>query len=159
MRLLGLTAAAAVVFAASGTAATIPKATYVQRADAICLDVAKRALALQAEARRRVARTSTVDGALRVFADLYRRQLVLVQSMRRRLIAIGEPRGATATARLLVDGVREGERALRAVMAAVDSGSTDAITRAALRYRDVSLASARAVKRSGLGFRACGAGA
>lgn len=159
MRLFGLVAASALVLAVSGTAATIPQATYVKRADAICLDVAKSALALQAEARRRVARTSTVDGALRVFADVYRRQLVLVQSMRRRLVAVGEPRGAAPVARLLVDGIRDGERALRAVIAAVDSGSTDAMTRAALRYREVSLASARAVKRSGLGFRACGAGA
>ena len=79
--------------------------------------------------------------------------------MRRRLVAIGEPRGAAATARLLIDGIRTGELALRQVIAAVDSGSTAAVVRTATRYRNVSLASARAVRRSPLGFRACGAGA
>jgi len=147
------------VLAGTTSAATVPKATYVKRADTICLDVAKRAVALQQEARRRIGAAPGETEALRVFADIYRRQLTLIRSMRRRLVAIGEPRGAAATARLLVDGIRAGEQALRQVIAAVDSGSTDAVVRTATRYRNVSLASARAVSRSSLGFRACGAGA
>jgi hypothetical protein len=79
--------------------------------------------------------------------------------MRRRLVAIGEPRGAATTPRLLIGGIRKGELALRDVIAAVDSGSTAAVVRTATQYRNVSLASARAVSRSPLGFRACGAGA
>ena len=146
------------VVAATAPAATIPKATYVKRADAICLDVAKRALALQREASRRVGAASSEAEALDVFADIYRRQLTLIQSMRRRLVAIGEPRGAAATARALISGMRAGEQALRQVITAVDSGSTAAVTRTATRYRNVSLASARAVSRSSLGFRTCGAG-
>ena len=139
--------------------AVIPRATYVKRADAVCLDVAREAVALQSEARRRVGAATSEAQALRIFAEIYRRQLALVQSMRRRLVAIGTPRGAAATARTLVTGIRSGEAALRQLILAAESGSTVAVTRAATRYRDVSLASARAVKRSSLGFTACGAGA
>lgn len=140
-------------------AKTIPQTTYVRLADRICLDVAQKALALQREARRRVGASASKTQTLRIFAAIYRRQLTLVQSMRRRLVALGTPRAGAVTARTLVQGIRAGEQALRELIAAVESGSTTAFTRAALRYRDVSLASARAVKRSGLGFTACGAGA
>ena len=137
----------------------IPRATYVKRADAVCLDVAQKAVALQSEARRRVGAATSEAEAFRIFAEIYRRQLALVQSMRRRLVAIGTPRGAA------VDGPHadrrdpRGERALGQLIVAADSRSTTAVTRAATRYRDVSLASARAVKRSSLGFKVCGAGA
>ena len=87
----------------------IPRATYVKRADAVCLDVARKAVALQSEARRRVGAATSEAQALRIFAEIYRRQLTLVQSMRRRLVAIGTPRGAGATARTLVEGIRTGE--------------------------------------------------
>ena len=161
MRRLTVLVSAAVLFALAGaaSAATIPQATYVKRADAICLDVARQALALQQEARRRVGSATDAAATLRVFADIYRRQLTLIRSMRRRLVAIGEPRGAATTARLLIGGIRRGELALGDVIAAVDSGSTAAVVRTATQYRNVSLASARAVSRSPLGFRACGAGA
>ena len=45
---------AAGVLAETTEGATIPKAKYVKRADAICLDVATKAVALQSEARRRI---------------------------------------------------------------------------------------------------------
>ncbi len=153
---LALTAFSAT--AAATPQATVPLATYVRQADRVCLDVAQRALALQREARRRVGAATSEAQALRIFGEIYRRQLALVRSMRRRLVALGTPSSGAATARLLVDGIRDGERALAQLIAAVESGSTQAFTRAAVRYRNVSLASARAVKRSGLGFRACGAG-
>ena len=110
MRRLAVLVSAAVLFALAGaaSAATIPQATYVKRADAICLDVARQALALQQEARRRVGSATGDAAALRVFADIYRRQLTLIRSMRRRLVAIGEPRGAATTPRLLIGGIREG---------------------------------------------------
>ena len=160
MRLaLGCAVVVALVATAAASAETVPQATYVRQADRICLDVAQKALALQREARRRVGASTSKAQTLRIFADIYRRQLTLVQSMRRRLVALGTPRAGAATARTLVRGIRAGEQALRRLITAVDGGSTAAFTRAAIRYRDVSLASARAVKRSGLGFTACGAGA
>jgi hypothetical protein len=143
----------------ASTAAVIPRATYVKRADAVCLDVARKAVALQSEARRRVATASSETEVLDIFAEIYRRQLTLIQSMRRRLVAIGTPRGAASAARMLVEGIRTGEGALRQVIVAVENGSPAAMTAAVTRYRNVSLASARAVKRSSLGFKACGAGA
>jgi hypothetical protein len=154
--LLALGAAGVVAETMEG--ATIPKATYVKRADAICLDVATKAVALQSEARRRIGAATSRAEVRRIFAEIYRRQLGLIQSMRRRLVAIGTPRGAAATARALVDGIRSGEDALRDVITALENGADAAAARAVARYRDVSLASARAVKRSSLGFRACGAG-
>ena len=164
MRLVMVCGVLVVSLAATGAATatpskTIPQTTYVRLADRICLDVAQKALALQREARRRVGASTDKAQTLRIFAELYRRQLTLVQSMRRRLVALGTPRTGAGPARTLVQGIRVGEQALRQLITAVDSGSTAAFTRAALRYRDVSLASARAVKRSGLGFTACGAGA
>lgn len=150
--------AVALVATAAAPAKTVPQATYVRQADRICLDVAQRALALQREARRRVG-ASTSDGqTFRIFSEIYRRQLTLIQSMRRRLVAIGVPGGAAATARAFIGGIRDGEEALRQLIAAADRRSKSAFTRAALRYRDVSLASAREVKRSGLGFTVCGTG-
>ena len=140
-------------------AAVIPRDAYVRRADAVCLDVAKKALVLQREATRRVRAAGSEAEAFRIFADIYRRQLALIQSMRRRLVAIGEPEGARAVARRLVAGIRSGEEALRQAITAVDNRSPSDLTRAVTRYRNVSLASARAVKRSPLGFRACGVGA
>jgi len=145
--------------AAASTAATIPQASYVRQADRICLDVAQKALALQREARRRVGASTSDAQTFTIFGEIYRRQLTLVQLMRRRLVALGMPRTGAATARTLVDGIRDGEQALGRLIAATDARSMSEFTRAAIRYRNVSLASARAVKRSGLGFTACGAGA
>ena len=154
--LLALAASGVVVETTEG--ATIPRATYVKRADAICLDVATKAVALQSEARRRVGAATSRAEVRRIFAEIYRRQLRLIQSMRRRLVAIGTPRGAAATARALVGGIRSGEDALHDVITAIENDDAAAATRAVALYRDVSLTSARAVKRSSLGFRACGAG-
>jgi hypothetical protein len=142
------------------SAATVPLGVYVERADAVCLDAAKKAVALRDEALVLVAAADSEAEVRVVFARLYRRQLVLVRGMRLRLVAIGAPRGARAArvaARLVTD-IRKGERALSEVIAAVEHGTTAAAEEAVSRYRAVSLASARAVRRSGLGFRYCGAG-
>jgi hypothetical protein len=56
-----------------------------------------------------------------------------------------------------VAGIRSGERALEDVIRAIESGSLTAFERAVSRYKVVSLESARAVRRSGLGFESCGA--
>ena len=156
-----LCAAAPVGTGVAAESATVPQATYVSRADAVCLDVAKRALALQREAGRLVAAADSDAEARRILARAYRSQLALVGEMRRRIVAIGTPRGSAASriATRLVVGIRSGERALRDVVEAVESGSLTAFQRAVSRYRAVSLASAREVRRSGLGFRYCGAGA
>ena len=144
--------------ATAAPAKTVPQSTYVRLADRICLDVAQKAVALQREARRRVGASTSDAQTFGIFGEIYRRQLTLIQSMRRRLVALGLPRTGAVTARALVDGIEEGESALRQLIAATDSRSSSAFTRSAIRYRNVSLASARAVKRSGLGFTACGAG-
>ena len=158
---LAAAALGAVVVTASATAATVPVATYVERADAICLDVARKAVSLQKQAQVLVSAADSEDEARTVFARLYRRQLALVRNMRLRFAAIGTPRGARTArvaARLVAD-TREGERALADVIAATEHGSTSAIAQAVTRYRTISLASAQAMRRSGLGFRYCGAGA
>jgi hypothetical protein len=145
----------------SGTAATVPVASYVKRADAICLDVAKKAVALQNEAQVLVAAADTEAEVRTVFARVYRRQLALVRNMRLRFAATGTLRGARAAsvaARLVAD-TRKGERSLAEVIAATEHGSTAAIAQAVSRYRTISLASAQVIRRSGLGFRYCGAGA
>ena len=156
---------AAVVWAALAVAVAhstvVPRETYVRRADAVCLDVARKAVALQREAQRLVAAADSDAEARRILVRVYRRQLELVRGMRRRLVAIGTPRGASAArvASRLVAGVRAGERALEDVVATAESGSLTAFQRAVGRYRSISLESARAVRRSGLGFRYCGSGA
>ena len=139
----------------------LPREAYVRRADAVCLDVAKKALALQREARRLVAAAGSDAEVRRILGRVYRDQLTLVRRMRLRITAIGLPRGVTAArvATRLVAGIRTGERALQDVIAATDGASVPAFQRAVARYRAVSLESARAVRRSGLGFRYCGAGA
>ena len=83
---LALVAAAlgAAVATESATAATVPVATYVERADAICLDVARKAVSLRNEARVLVAAADTEAEVRTVFARVYRRQLVLVRNMRLR---------------------------------------------------------------------------
>ncbi len=158
---VGLCAAAPVGTGVAAGSAAVPQATYVSRADAVCLDVAKRALALQREAGRLVAAADSDAEARRILARAYRSQLALVGEMRRRIVAIGTPRGRAASrvATRLVVGIRSGERALRDVVGAVEQGSLTVFQRAVSRYRAVSLASAREVRRSGLGFRYCGAGA
>jgi hypothetical protein len=154
---------AAIVAESSGAAESVvvPRETYVRRADAVCLDVATKALALQREAQRLVAAADSDAEARRILAGVYRRQLGLVRGMRSRIVAIGRPRGATAArvATRLVAGIRTGESALDDVIAAIESGSLASFQRAVSRYTAVSLESARAVGRSGLGFRYCGAGA
>ncbi len=165
MRSLAFALVAATLGAAAATesapAATVPVATYVERADAICLDAAKKAVSLQKQAQVLVAAADTVAEVRTAFARVYRRQLVLVRNMRLRFAAIGTPRGARAArvAVRLVADTRKGERALAEVIEATEHGSTLAITRAVSRYRTISLASAEAMRRSGLGFRYCGAGA
>lgn len=156
-----LCAAAAVGTGVAAETATVPQATYVSRADAVCLDVANRALALQRETQRLVAAAASDAEARRVLARAYRSQLALVGEMRRRIVAIGTPRGSAASrvAARLVVGIRSGERALRDVVGAAERGSLAAFQGAVARYRAVSLESAREVRRSGLGFRYCGAGA
>ena len=151
----------AAVATGAATAATVPVATFVERADAICLDAAKRAVSLQKQAQVLVAAADTEAEVRTVFAQVYRRQLALVRNMRLRFTAIGTPRGARAArvARRLVGDTRKGERALAEVIAATEHGSTSAIAQAVTRYRTISLASAQAMRRSGLGFRYCGAGA
>jgi hypothetical protein len=152
---------AAAVATESATSGTVPVATYVQRADAVCLDVAKKAVSLQKQAQVLVAAADTEADVRTVFARVYRRQLALVRNMRLRFAAIGAPRGARAArvaARLVAD-TRKGERALAEVIAATEHGSTAAIAQAVSRYRTISLTSAQAMRRSGLGFRYCGAGA
>lgn len=142
-------------------AAIVPRETYVRRADAVCLDVARKALALQQEAQRLVAGADSDAEARQVLVRVYRKQLQLVRGMRLRIVGIGTPRGVTAArvASRLLAGVRAGERALDDVIAAAEGGSLTAFQRAVGRYRTVSLESARAVRRSGLGFRYCGSGA
>lgn len=139
----------------------MPVSTYVKRADAVCLDVAKKAVSLRNEAQVLVAAADSEAEVRAVFTRIYRRQLALVKSMRLRLVAIGTPRGTRAArvAARLVAGVRQGERALGEVIAVTERGTTTAIEEAVSRYRTVSLASAQAVRRSGLGFRYCGVGA
>ena len=139
----------------------VPRDTYVRRADAVCLDVAKKALALQREAQRLVSAADSDAEARRIIARVYRRQLGHVRGMRLRIVAIGTPRGASAArvATRLVAGIRTGERALEDVIAAIESGSLSSFQRAVARYKAVSLQSARDVRRSGLGFEYCGAGA
>ncbi|HET9244079.1 MAG TPA: hypothetical protein VFN99_11625, partial [Gaiella sp.] len=66
---------------------------------------------------------------------------------------------AARVASRLVAGIRAGEGALEDVIAAAEGGSLTAFQRVVGRYRTVSLESARAVRRSGLGFRYCGSGA
>jgi hypothetical protein len=154
---------AAVVSAPAGATgtATVPVKTYVTRADVVCLDVAKKAAALRTEAEELAARSGSLAEARSIAARVYRRQLGLVRSMRLRLIAIGTPRGARAAgvAVRLVRDIRRGERALADVVAVAENGSYSAVAQAVSRYRTISLASARAVRDSGLGFRYCGAGA
>ena len=146
---------------ARADAAVVPRETYVRRADAVCLDVARKALALQQEAQRLVAAADSDAEARQILVRVYRRQLRLVRGMRLRIVAIGTPRGATAArvSSRLVAGIRAGEGALEDVIAAAEGGSLTAFQRAVGRYRTVSLESARAVRRSGLGFRYCGSGA
>ena len=155
--LLALGAAGVVAETTEG--ATIPKATYVKRADAICLDVATKAVALQSEARRRVGAATSRAEVRRIFVEIYRRQLGLIQSMRRRLVAIGTPRGAAATARALVVGIRSGEDALRDVIMALENGA-DAAPRARSRATATCRSQAPALSSgrhsaSGLVARAC----
>jgi hypothetical protein len=156
-----LCAAAVTGSAVAAESAVVPRDVYVRRADAVCLDVAKKALALQREAQRLVNAADSDANARRILGRVYRSQLGLVRGMRLRIVAIGTPRGATAArvASRLVAGIRTGERALEDVIAAIESGSLTTFQRAVLRYKAVSLESARAVRRSGLGFRYCGAGA
>ena len=146
---------------ARADAAVVPRETYVRRADAVCLDVARKALALQQEAQRLVAAADSDAEARQILVRVYRRQLRLVRGMRLRIVSIGTPRGATAArvSSQLVAGIRAGEGALEDVIAAAEGGSLTAFQRAVGRYRTVSLESARAVRRSGLGFRYCGSGA
>ena len=154
---------AGAVAASAGAAesAVVPRDTYVRRADAACLDVAKKALALQREAQRLVSGADSDAAARRILGRVYRSQLGLVRGMRLRIVAIGTPRGAAAArvAMRLVAGIRAGERALEDVIAAIESGSLSSFQRAVSRYKAVSLESARDVRRSGLGFEYCGAGA
>jgi hypothetical protein len=154
----GLWAALAIAAADAGV---VPRETYVRRADAVCLDVARKAVALQREAQRLVAAADSDAEARQILVRVYRKQLQLVRGMRARLVAIGTPRGAPAArvASRLVAGIGAGERALAEVIAAAEGGSLTAFQRAVTRYRNVSLESARAVRRSGLGFRYCGSGA
>jgi hypothetical protein len=161
LALAAVCAAACATSASGASTGVVPPETYVRRADAICLDVARKALALQREAQRRVAGADSNTEARRILASVYRRQLALVRGMRLRLTAIGTPRGAVAArvASRLVADIRAGERALQAVIVATESGTLAAFQRAVTRYRSVSLASARAVRDSPLGFEHCGAGA
>jgi hypothetical protein len=148
-------------WAGAAEIAVVPRETYVRRADAVCLDVAQKALKLQREAQRLVADADSDADARRILGRVYRNQLGLVRGMRLRIVAIGTPRGAAAArvATRLVAGIRTGERALEDVIEAVETGALTSFERAVSRYKAVSLESARAVRRSGLGFRYCGAGA
>jgi hypothetical protein len=155
-----LCAAVAAGYGSAAETVDVPRESYVRRADAVCLDVANKALALQREARRLVAAADSDAEARRILARVYRTQLGLIRGMRLRIAAIGTPRGAATarTATRLVAGIRTGEGALEDVIAAIETGSLRSFQRAVARYRAVSLASARTVRRSGLGFRYCGAG-
>jgi len=130
---------------------TLPVNEYVARADDICREAATSALKLQTE-------TKDADSAAEI-ADALDKELQIIRQMRAELEALGVPKGEADVAKELVAGIREAEPHLERVIAAMRDGDEEAAKEAGQRYREASMASARQVQRSGLGFEVCGSGA
>jgi len=130
---------------------TIPLAEYASRADAICLAVARRSLAIQKQIE-----TANSPGEA---ADRLEMQLENVRDFGTDLAALGAPEGHEAVARKLVAEIRAAEPSLARVIEATRNEDGDAASAAARSYQKASLESARYARSSGLGFKVCGAGA
>lgn len=130
---------------------TLSPEKYVERADDICADTARRVVAIRDD----VNRANTPDEA----ADLLERQLDAVREMRDRLAALGLPDGQEEIARELITDIDDALPHLETAIAATREGDEERATESAQRYAAASMESARQVRDSGLDFEVCGSGA
>jgi acyl-CoA reductase-like NAD-dependent aldehyde dehydrogenase len=124
---------------------------YVELADDICADTARRVLDIQQDVKN----ANSPDEA----ADLLERQLRAVRDMRDRLAALGLPEGRESVARELVTDIDDALPHLEAAIEAMRDGDETRAQESAQRYAAASMESARQVRDSGLDFEVCGSGA
>jgi hypothetical protein len=130
---------------------TVSPEQYVERADDICHDTARRVVAIQKD----VNKADTPQKA----ADLLERQRQAVIDMRDRLAALGLPEGQENVARELLSDIDDALPHLEAAIDAMRDGDEQRATESAQRYAASSMESAREVRESGLDFEVCGSGA
>jgi hypothetical protein len=124
---------------------TLSPEKYVERADDICADTARRVVAIRDD----VNQANTPDEA----ADLLERQLDAVREMRDRLAVLGLPDGQEEIARELITDIDDALPHLETAIAATREGDEERATESAQRYAAASMESARQVRDSGLDFR------
>jgi acyl-CoA reductase-like NAD-dependent aldehyde dehydrogenase len=130
---------------------TVSPEQYVDQADDICADTARRVVAIQKD----IGKADTPQKA----ADLLERQLEAVRDMRDRLAALGLPEGQEDIARELLTDIDDALPHLEAAIEATRAGDEERATESAQRYAASSMESAREVRESGLDFEVCGSGA
>jgi acyl-CoA reductase-like NAD-dependent aldehyde dehydrogenase len=130
---------------------TVSPEQYVDQADDICADTARRVVAIQQDINK--------ADTPRKAADLLERQLEAVRDMRDRLAALGLPEGQEEVAKELLTDIDDALPHLEAAIEAMRDGDEERATESAQRYAASSLESAREVRDSGLDFEVCGSGA
>jgi hypothetical protein len=130
---------------------TVSPERYVELADDICHDTARRVVEIQKDVRK----ADTPDKA----ADVLERQLHVVRDMRGRLAALGLPDGKEEIARELIADIDDSLPHLEAAIDAMRKGDESRAQESAQRYAAASMESARQVRESGLDFEVCGSGA
>jgi hypothetical protein len=124
---------------------------YVDQADDICHDTARRVLAI----RNDVDMADTAQKA----AHLLERQRQAILDMRDRLAALGLPEGHEDVAKEFLSDIDDALPHLEAAIEAMRAGDKARATESAQRYAASSMESAREVRESGLDFEVCGSGA